>query len=110
MYGMSPQTDRQDTKAGRQNAQRKEHCEKQSEERQREVKSEDNDLSSAWDLVVGFHRWGRYDVLLLLGSSHNGELRWSGGLRTRGENTEKRMKEKQMKGQCKKPRFNSILL
>lgn len=75
MYEMSPQTDTQDTEAGRRSAPREKHYEKQSEKGPRELQGEDKELSSARDLVVGFHRWGWYDVLLFLARSHNGELR-----------------------------------
>lgn len=93
MYGTSPQTDAQDTKAGRQSTQRKKRYEKQSEKGQKELKGEDKKLSSARDLVMGFHRWGWHDALLFLARSLNGELGWSGGLSTRkkyrNENEEK---------------------
>lgn len=40
-----------------------------------------------------FGRWKQYDVLFFLTKSHNGELRWSGGLSVKGKSTEKGKKE-----------------
>lgn len=60
MYGMSPQTDRQGAKAGRQSTQR------EKQRGQRELKGEDNELSSAWDLVYGLSQMGIVQCLALL--------------------------------------------
>lgn len=49
VHGRPPQTDTQDTKAERKIPQRKKLYQKQSEERQRELKGEDEELSSARD-------------------------------------------------------------
>lgn len=60
MYGMSPQIYK--TQEGRQSIQREISIENREKRRQRELKGEDKELSSARDLVVGFHRQGWYDV------------------------------------------------
>lgn len=103
---MSPQTYTQDTKAGRRSTQ----GEKQSEEGQRELKGEDKELSSARDLVVGFRRWGRYDVSLFLARSHKGELRWSGWVEHEREKPREENDGKGDEGTAKKPRFHSSRL